>query len=217
MISIHALREESDWLDSNHWCSANSYFNPRSPWGERPISKVSWAMEFLFQSTLSVRRATLSSGHCGCLLSISIHALREESDSFYGRNITLLFWFQSTLSVRRATISLTYLDFREKFLSTLSVRRATFRYSQGCIFLLISIHALREESDFGKSVGIDKVPISIHALREESDSFNCKYLPFLTKFQSTLSVRRATLKMYFQQVVESFFQSTLSVRRATQK
>ena len=59
----------------------------------------------------------------------------------------------------------------------------------------ISIHALREESD---SVAyliptLNKI-ISIHALREESDaSITCVHLPFAL-FQSTLSVRRATIK-----------------------
>ena len=57
-ISIHALREESDIPQ-----------HARSP------------SNSLFQSTLSVRRAT-DSKHCNQAVScISIHALREESDS----------------------------------------------------------------------------------------------------------------------------------------
>ena len=124
-ISIHALREESDerieactafcpifqstlsvrraTLRGTLACKSWFYFNPRSPWGERQhrLSK-------LMQS-----------------LSISIHALREES------------------------------DIRLYFLRP---------YNRA-----ISIHALREESDTG--FGVDKayIAISIHALREESD------------------------------------------------
>ena len=57
LISIHALREESDYMDGINSCAAP-----------------------LFQSTLSVRRATaVPAGMLG-IVSISIHALREESD-----------------------------------------------------------------------------------------------------------------------------------------
>ena len=55
--------------------------------------------------------------------------------------------FQSTLSVRRATP--TVFTFRQPliFQSTLSVRRATFHASVRSLAGLISIHALRKESD----------------------------------------------------------------------
>ena len=58
---------------------------------------------------------------------------------------------------------------------------------------IISIHALHEESDF---IGVSQPhdgDISIHALHEESDSFVARLL-HLVKFQSTLSMRRATWK-----------------------
>ena len=57
-ISIHALREESDLIIV-------------------PLS----AMSGLFQSTLSVRRATQAAGEGFKEWIISIHALREESDT----------------------------------------------------------------------------------------------------------------------------------------
>ena len=57
--------------------------------------------------------------------SISIHALREESDHVCYGSVTATIRFQSTLSVRRATREFRSLD------------------SKG----YISIHALREESD----------------------------------------------------------------------
>ena len=80
----------------------------------------------------------------------------------------------------------------------------------------ISIHALREESDSIKYVVINSDNrISIHALREESDSL----LPIIQNiyfvFQSTLSVRRATLYSLNKSGYTFLFQSTLSVRRAT--
>ena len=58
MISIHALREESD---------------------PRYAARIAGSAKF--QSTPSARRATDGSAFDGVLLTISIHALREESDT----------------------------------------------------------------------------------------------------------------------------------------
>ena len=79
-ISIHALREESDAFLV----------------GLR-------ATESIFQSTLSVRRATSIVIDGGKRMVISIHALREESDLFICIVGKPADGFQSTLSVRRAT------------------------------------------------------------------------------------------------------------------
>ena len=57
---------------------------------------------------------------------------------------------------------------------------------------MISIHALRKESDSAPLRSARLRSISIHALRKESDwEIAKRYVPGL-KFQSTLSVRRAT-------------------------
>ena len=58
----------------------------------------------------------------------------------------------------------------------------------------ISIHALREESDGTIIMDSPNLQnISIHALREESDDYFVYLLPLRERFQSTLSVRRATI------------------------
>ena len=103
-------------------------------------------------------------------LSISIHALREESDAYCG-NTSSISW---------------------EFLSTPSARRATPACLHRRLHMPISIHALREESDpmpaffrlrlcyfyprpprgerRGQCIGCRiRQRISIHALREESD------------------------------------------------
>ena len=78
----------------------------------------------------------------------------------------------------------------------------------------ISIHALREESDSVRaSIPRASSRISIHALREESDKKIATFYSWF-KFQSTLSVRRATTAASTP-TTGSQFQSTLSVRRAT--
>ena len=123
--------------------------------------------------------------------------------------------FQSTLSVRRATCYFTGQTPQTRFQSTLSVRRATHDTLPATGMSMISIHALREESDyqavavmcvsgsFQSTLSVRRATyhfsryqrlqcISIHALREESDveSISCRMSEVI--FQSTLSVRRAT-------------------------
>ena len=123
--------------------------------------------------------------------------------------------FQSTLSVRRATGAGTLAAYQVTlFQSTLSVRRATAGFPVHPSAQQISIHALREESDeidFGHPC---PPLISIHALREESDAQQTVLRRRFHGFQSTLSVRRATLRFRGDDLIRKF-QSTLSVRRAT--
>ena len=59
--------------------------------------------------------------------------------------------FQSTLSVRRATQPVIISLNGGEFQSTLSVRRATEARPIRLLGILISIHALRKESDSGGS------------------------------------------------------------------
>ena len=57
-----------------------SYFNPRSPHGERPIVTPAAAAQYQFQSTLPARGATASDYQFDYLDVISIHAPRTGSD-----------------------------------------------------------------------------------------------------------------------------------------
>ncbi len=153
-------------------CCLVCHFYPRSPHGERP------------SITSEIARLTTS---------ISIHALRMESDARrkYNRYAANYFYPRSPHGERlKKTVTATdeQLDFyprsphgerqlilrgilaRPKFLSTLSAWRATSLNS-----------ALRSRSD-----------ISIHALRMESDLQCLTLYTTLTTFLSTLSAWRAT-------------------------
>ena len=57
------------------------------------------------------------------------------------------------------------------------MRRATYYREMLEQWILISIHALREESDDGFRIALHCLGISIHALREESDYLSCPYYP----------------------------------------
>ena len=103
-----------------------------------------------------------------------------------------VFEFQSTLSVRRATFFRHY-RIPAQVISIHALREEsdqTLRHIEDGH--MISIHALREESDGGLREHHRDAFISIHALREESDFGFPFRLPFYYIFQSTLSVRRAT-------------------------
>ena len=80
-ISIHALREEGDTQQHRTW-SIFSNFYPRPPRGGRLVMRIIAAWSMLFLSTPSARRATLWRSAASYLLSISIHALREEGDTW---------------------------------------------------------------------------------------------------------------------------------------
>ena len=147
IISIHALREESDNLGGVA-LPLNPHFNPRSPRGERPSSIMTRPLRVSFQSTLSARRATFSVYFCFAAAIISIHALREESDLLICRVVR----FTQNFNPRSP---------RGERLSSWRALAAERR--------VISIHALREESDVPAQHTLFIWQISIHALREESD------------------------------------------------
>ena len=168
-ISIHALLAESDQL-FGAVCEPNSDFNPRSPCGERRLGRCHSGdrhrisihallaesdvmFSFFpvkvcrFQSTLSLRRATIFSdpGHWTELFQSTLSLRRATPDRYSLRCVCLYFnprspcgerqangvaslddsGFQSTLSLRRATESIPFRFIFIGFQSTLSLRRAT--------------------------------------------------------------------------------------------
>ena len=149
----------------------------------------------IFLSTLSVRRATVIATALRPRRSaISIHALREESDSTVSVCTPSSSLFLSTLSVRRATASMrTGRAAARRFLSTLSVRRATVQPP----------HTAKPVK-FLSTLSVRRATTS---LPQQGQG---------TKFLSTLSVRRAT-GGWRSSGIGSIFLSTLSVRRATTK
>ena len=60
-------------------------------------------LDDIFQSTLSMRRATVVDAAHFVAIVISIHALHEESDRQLAKHRSSHCKFQSTLSMRRAT------------------------------------------------------------------------------------------------------------------
>ncbi len=123
-ISIHALHEESDHIILSHQIikitisihALHEESDMRTMYGFTGVRP--------FQSTLSMRRATLTV-----------------------RRVFSIMLFQSTLSMRRATYYTAIHTRYEIFQSTLSMRRATYAVPVHAVQCVISIHALHEESD----------------------------------------------------------------------
>ena len=79
-ISIHALREEGDWLNGGYWDNEEVFLSTPSARRATMILPMTESRLWLFLSTPSARRATcLRRGIC-LPRPISIHALREEGD-----------------------------------------------------------------------------------------------------------------------------------------
>ena len=236
-ISIHALREEGDNGTFARMCETMQFqstpsarratvhlepqesplldFNPRPPRGGRLAVAGPARYNAKFQSTPSARRATESAVQEFIIGKISIHALREEGDSFSLRSATNRSEFQSTPSARRATVKSGY-DLK---------------------VIEISIHALREEGDFmryrpekGRGDFNPRPPrggrplryerrraghqISIHALREEGDSLSFASSNVSFDFNPR-PPRGGRLRLVLFWLTDGEFQSTPSARRAT--
>ena len=215
-ISIHALREEGDYLityagkslgeflstpsarratcrtSSSAW--ATPYFYPRPPRGGRlkAAGQIAKLMQFL--STPSARRATPTCAVNGCILYISIHALREEGDGdSRGQNPGYFYFYPRPPRGGRPAKEHT-IQKRPIFLSTPSARRATLTSASlhcACPIFLSTPSARRATLPGGRR-GRRAKAISIHALREEGDATSMQMPCSSTPFLSTPSARRAT-------------------------
>ena len=153
-------------------CCANCCnFNPRSPCGERRKKQSGKKIQTIFQSTLPVRGATISS----LLNSRSSYYFNPRSPCGERRlnvqNIHISFLFQSTLPVRGATRDG---GFDEGFYGNFNPRSPC-----------------GERRGAGRRIRGNRL-ISIHAPRAGSDIQKLAFLSDSLGFQSTLPVRGAT-------------------------
>ena len=153
----------------------HSHFYPRSPCGERPRTRRQSAEGLQFLSTLSLRRATAVADVAVQAIAISIHALLAESDGLPRRCCRCLrnFYPRSPCGERRShTFNLTRFQ---------------------CYFYPRSPCGERHRP---YCFPFQTNNISIHALLAESDlcAFTSLFGAFL--FLSTLSLRRATVRVY---------------------
>ena len=151
--------------------SSCTNFNPRSPCGERRPQSSAPTHPPYFNPRSPCGERRRENDMLSLAITISIHALLAESDQAMANSILAAVQFQSTLSLRRATPSSVMIQLPAS----------------------ISIHALLAESD--STVVLlpsATTEISIHALLAESDGHAPEIHRRGHRFQSTLSLRRAT-------------------------
>ena len=147
-ISIHALRGEGDKREKQAE-SKETDFNPRPPWGGRPLKIMSIQFgSVLFQSTPSVGRATMS------MRQFVIQAIKFQSTPSVGRATIFL-----CISLYRSVISIHALRGEGDTAGFISqTSRSHFNprppwggrqidYKDLGHYSIISIHALRGEGD----------------------------------------------------------------------
>ena len=184
-ISIHALLAESDPLLA--YCQEHiKNFYPRSPCGERRFSLPNLSnMEVIFLSTLSLRRATFP------IVPAEL--------------ITLV--FLSTLSLRRATraCAIACMVFNDFYPRSPCGERPRRSPLPSCAEYFYPRSPCGER----RLVGMGRMNnhiISIHALLAESDLGNVVVGSRMSRFLSTLSLRRATpIDVPQYQILEDFY------------
>ena len=85
-VSIHALLAECDSFREQDK-RQDAGFNPRTPCGVRPFMKGRNGLPTLFQSTHSLRSATVQVPEMICEARVSIHALLAECDDILPDNV----------------------------------------------------------------------------------------------------------------------------------
>ena len=192
-ISIHAPRGGSDnsFIYPFYW---TEYFNPRSPWGERPESYSGREPGQLFQSTLPVGGATAREKGLQQLFCISIHAPRGGSDWSQRLVLILDSVFQSTLPVGGATPVRPWNSGRCRYFNP----RSPWGERPASTGILLTAGNFNPRSPWGERPVISTIRVPINA------------------FQSTLPVGGAT-SGDTRAVKEELFQSTLPVGGATNK
>ena len=111
----------------------STYFNPRSPWGERLFASCLFRMDAIFQSTLPVGGATAASVTLLAFMLISIHAPRGGSDLSVGFCPTCFYiHFNPRSPWGERPLPLTKSGWNEVFQSTLPVGGATPQQNISC-------------------------------------------------------------------------------------
>ena len=192
-VSIHALLAECD-RRGGPWPEPSKSFNPRTPCGVRPWQIPRRKGGTMFQSTHSLRSATVRDANFRQHTTVSIHALLAECDG-----AKLYEWMGNTVSIHALLAECDCLH------ALMVASGKSFNPRTPCgvrlfggdelqIVFAVSIHALLAECD--------NISTIIH---ERTTSFNprtpcgvrpsdCEPVPGIDKFQSTHSLRSATLE-----------------------
>ena len=214
VVSIHALLAECDLWTFPSWRKKSRFnprtpcgvrrgkpvsghvvpgFNPRTPCGVRPMPSITWRVGKMFQSTHSLRSATVPRAPENVISRVSIHALLAECDIQNKKLVDNLASFNPRTPCGVRLTAASGFSPCPPFQSTHSLRSATpVAYTQ-----------------------VPRTGVSIHALLAECDSQVATAFISYLPFQSTHSLRSATTPKIPPGQSSSGFQSTHSLRSAT--
>ena len=235
-ISIHAPLTGSDAFTPEVF-RRKKYFNPRSPYGERPEAAAITEVLQGFQSTLPLRGATRYFVRVQPQEGISIHAPLTGSDKLKTRGQSSTVNFNPRSPYGERLIPASWGTWSRRFQSTLPLRGATWRIGELLTLRKISIHAPLTGSDgcqpndvytslkFQSTLPLRGATLTRTSLPWFSVNFNPRSpygerllagqkVVIEAKFQSTLPLRGATL-FSGGNINGNIFQSTLPLRGAT--
>ena len=155
-VSIHALLAECDQLIISLLLIATC-FNPRTPCGVRPFKEGLCALTNPFQSTHSLRSATINLQKPVMVSNVSIHALLAECDSRPWAFLPSARSFNPRTPCGVRPYIQEVKTKAELFQSTHSLRSATRKRVEEIARRLVSIHALLAECD---SCAVLKIAVS---------------------------------------------------------
>ena len=150
-------------------------FNPRTPCGVRLNGFRGLKCSTRFQSTHSLRSATLPMSTLFDHMKVSIHALLAECDSQHVSYLRIIQCFnpRTPCGVRQGNKTMS--NQINLFQSTHSLRSATKGNKTMSNQIIVSIHALLAECDMNSwHVVLAGFVVSIHALLAECDLYACK-------------------------------------------
>ena len=145
-ISIHTFLAEGDFIIEIVSPSSRN-FNPHLPCGRRRPQQAYCITALAFQSTPSLRKATLTSLNNASIQCISIHTFLAEGDISQVRPGSPSCHFNPHLPCGRRPLYGAMLGDNEAFQSTPSLRKATCPRDSIGICRNISIHTFLAEGD----------------------------------------------------------------------
>ena len=215
-ISIHAPHTGRD-RSLRSRPHAYLYFNPRAPYGARPVPFVPQPQDFGNFNPRAPYGARLHQG-----LNATLYALFQSTRPIRGATRPGLCWrcpvrFQSTRPIRGATVRHCRRTGAPAFQSTRPIRGATCKPDfHGGHFQNFNPRAPygARRSAFTSQVSVTS--ISIHAPHTGRDKLDDNPITRFVKFQSTRPIRGAT-PLTAEQCSTILFQSTRPIRGATEE
>ena len=169
------------------------YFNPHLPCGRRHLLPGDHRNDIIFQSTPSLRKATLSRFLTEAICCISIHTFLAEGDCNRTSRSSWESYFNPHLPCGRRPVLLSLSKIPSVFQSTPSLRKATTKLRHFHLYTIyFNPHLPCGRRPLTSLNNASIQCISIHTFLAEGDAMDLFGRSAKELFQSTPSLRKAT-------------------------